>query len=340
MSATSREIEREVEVSRAEVRNTLDALRERVSIGTIVDETAHYLRDNGGGATIARLGEQIRANPLPLALVGVGLAWLMSGRGQPNFAHTRNGRGYENDFDPDSPRYAYRTHGAAGALYGESDGDESHTGEASLFPDLADMRDGATTAAAGVSDSVSSAGEAIGSAARRAANGMHAVGDATARAIGGAGRASTRAYEGATDYAGDAYEGAAGYASGAYGGASRYARGAYRGTRQTLVDVLEREPLVIGALGVAVGAAIGAMLPRTEIEDRYMGDASRRVKDDARDIAGKGLARGRVVVEEAVEAAREEAQAQGLMPEQLVEKAQSVVTAAEEGAREELPKQS
>lgn len=40
------------------------------------------------------------------------------------------------------------------------------------------------------------------------------------------------------------------------------------------VDLFDDQPLIAGGLALAVGAAIGAALPRTRIEDRYMGGES------------------------------------------------------------------
>ena len=41
--------------------------------------------------------------------------------------------------------------------------------------------------------------------------------------------------------------------------------------RQSVQDMFQREPLVMAALGLAVGTAIGAMLPSTAIEDEQFG---------------------------------------------------------------------
>jgi ElaB/YqjD/DUF883 family membrane-anchored ribosome-binding protein len=43
--------------------------------------------------------------------------------------------------------------------------------------------------------------------------------------------------------------------------------------REGFNTLLEEQPIILGALGLAVGAAIGAMLPSTEQEDRLLGPA-------------------------------------------------------------------
>jgi len=98
--------------------------------------------------------------------------------------------------------------------------------------------------------------------------------------------------------------------AGAYDGASLLGERA----RRSVSGVLETEPLVLGALGLAVGAAIGAMLPASEAEDRLLGEQSDRVRDEARTFAREKYEQGRTVVKEAYRTARTEAEAQGLAP--------------------------
>jgi len=95
MNQSARDIEREVEASRASVEETVEALKDKMSIGQIVDEASRFLGPNGGSEVLTSLGAQVRANPLPLALVGIGLAWLMSGRG-PGTGGTAGGQ--RNDY--------------------------------------------------------------------------------------------------------------------------------------------------------------------------------------------------------------------------------------------------
>jgi len=54
--------------------------------------------------------------------------------------------------------------------------------------------------------------------------------------------------------------------------------------------LLNEQPLVLAGMGLAVGAAIGAALPETEMEDRLMGEASDELKNRARDVAKEAKA--------------------------------------------------
>lgn len=45
-------------------------------------------------------------------------------------------------------------------------------------------------------------------------------------------------------------------------------------------NMLEDNPVALGALGIAAGALLGAILPSTESEDRWMGDMRDRVAED------------------------------------------------------------
>ncbi|WP_342738967.1 hypothetical protein [Bradyrhizobium sp. B117] len=50
--------------------------------------------------------------------------------------------------------------------------------------------------------------------------------------------------------------------------------------QSSLGDLMERQPLVIGAIGLAVGAALAGAFRTTQIEDDYIGAVSDEVKDD------------------------------------------------------------
>lgn len=71
------------------------------------------------------------------------------------------------------------------------------------------------------------------------------------------------------------------------GHAGQRMRAQSRRMRDGFSHMLEDQPLLLGAMGIALGAALGAALPRSEAEDRLLGEASdaaaRSVKDRASD---------------------------------------------------------
>jgi hypothetical protein len=57
---------------------------------------------------------------------------------------------------------------------------------------------------------------------------------------------------------------------------------AYASTRERATDTLGQAPLLALAGGIAAGALIAALLPRTDAEARLVRPTARRVKDSAR----------------------------------------------------------
>ncbi|HEX2138490.1 MAG TPA: DUF3618 domain-containing protein, partial [Woeseiaceae bacterium] len=70
-------LEHEAEQTRAQLSATLDELRHSMSPGQIVDQFFDYAKDSGGADFFRNLGQQMKANPLPVTLIGAGIAWLM-----------------------------------------------------------------------------------------------------------------------------------------------------------------------------------------------------------------------------------------------------------------------
>ena len=75
-----REIEEQIERERAELAGTLNTLQDRYSVEGVMTQVSEHLRTNG--SEIARnVSETVKQNPLGVALVGAGIAWLMFGKG-------------------------------------------------------------------------------------------------------------------------------------------------------------------------------------------------------------------------------------------------------------------
>lgn len=76
----SAEAEARVEASRHEMDRTMETIRERMTPGQLFDETTR-LMGGAGAQIVSRLTEQAKENPLPMAVAGFGLAWLMASQG-------------------------------------------------------------------------------------------------------------------------------------------------------------------------------------------------------------------------------------------------------------------
>ncbi|MET4273812.1 MULTISPECIES: hypothetical protein [unclassified Bradyrhizobium] len=56
--------------------------------------------------------------------------------------------------------------------------------------------------------------------------------------------------------------------------------------KSTLSDVLEKQPLVLGVVGLAIGAAVAGAFRTTDIENEYVGETSDAVKADLNSRVG------------------------------------------------------
>ena len=74
------QLERETEQARAHVAGTLDELRALMTPGHVMDHLADRMNAGAPAAFARNLRDQTVNNPLPVALIGTGLAWLMLGR--------------------------------------------------------------------------------------------------------------------------------------------------------------------------------------------------------------------------------------------------------------------
>jgi len=233
MTKTSAELEREVEDARGRIDQTVEALKDKMQPKEMFDEATKMM----GGASnkvLTTAVEQLRENPIPIALIGLGVAWLAISQTK---RHATGGSGYQ----------------AAGyyPTYEGYDEDEGLRAKVKAKAEAAKAK----------------LAETAERAKARLADAQHQAADGVASARGKAG-----------DYAHKAQEKAGQYAHLAQEKAGEYSRVA----RQRFDETLESEPLVIGAIGLAVGAAIGAALPSTPIERRYIGPARAKVADRAK----------------------------------------------------------
>jgi hypothetical protein len=76
--------------------------------------------------------------------------------------------------------------------------------------------------------------------------------------------------------------------------------------REGFNSLLEEQPLILGALGIALGAAIGAVLPSTEQEDRLVGEMRDKAMEKAKQLGGEAYERGREAARQGIDSMTED----------------------------------
>lgn len=274
MTRSSAEIEREVEDARGRVDRTVEALKDKMQPKELFDEATRIMGGTSNKVLTTAV-EQLRENPIPIALIGLGVAWLAISQTRRSSAASS---GYPEGYYPTYEGY-----------------DEEETLRAKV-------RAKADAAKAKLADTAEKAKARLADAQTQAGDGI-----ATAR-----GKVSEYAHL-AQDKAGE------------YG----------RVARQRFDETLDHEPLVIGAIGLAVGAAIGAALPATPVERRYFGpargkalDAAKTQLDQVKDVAQRAYGQVKEELHRQTGPAGEGAT--------LAEKAQAVAEAGARTVREDL----
>ncbi len=275
-------IRAEISDTRDRMSTTLDAIGERLNphhvkeqVTEQVKESIDQVKDSIRGATIGRVEDMahqaadrmsetkrgvvdmVRDNPIPAAMVGIGLGWMMlnGGSSDSNDVTQRyasadrslrnrsmqqgSGRGYGGNSYGDS--YAG---GSGGSGYGDSYGSRGQGGSGSGSSDT------------GMADSIRDKASDIGGSVKNAA------GDMTDSVKGAAGDLADRAQ----DVAGSV------------------AQGTRVGARK-VEDAFYENPLLTGAVTLALGLAAGLAAPRTHTEVQLMGDARDQFGDRMRHVA-------------------------------------------------------
>ena len=82
-------------------------------------------------------------------------------------------------------------------------------------------------------------------------------------------------------------------------------------------DVIRRNPLLFGGLGLTVGMLIASALPKSDIEKDLMGGASADVRKRANALASKQFENVKGIASEAIADIADHASREGLMPADL-----------------------
>ncbi len=329
------EIRSDIEQTRSQMSTTIDAITERLSPDHLKDqvkeqvaESVQDVKDTVREATIGKAEDMVRSagetvsdarytvmetikqNPIPAALAGLGLGWLwMNRRSAPSRDYPRSGgraRYYDYDADAGSGgrayvgsdaryggrRYAEDARAGGRADYGARDYGYQGRSTVDRMSDTAgsmagQARDTAGNLASQAADTVSSiAGQAQDTVSNVASQAQDTVSNVASQA---------------QDTAGELY------------GQAQY-------QAQRLEDRFERmlheSPLAVGAISIALGAAVGLAVPQTRKEDELMGEARDQLIDKAQSVASDTMDKVQQVAgqvtEQATTTAKQAAQQQGL----------------------------
>jgi hypothetical protein len=199
---------------------------------------------------VAKLIDQAKANPMPFAVMGLGLAWLAS---NSNEKDARRRSSEPRSFASDRPGLLDKAQDAASGAIGS------------------------------VTDAVQGAAEHAGTTMSDTAT---AISDTASRSMG-----ETRdrvATIGAN--------------------AAQTAQDFSRRSRDAASDLFDREPLLVGVLGLFVGLALGAGAPatETETEKKALAPLASKVAGAAKEIAQDGLEQLSGAAEAAYSSAKDE----------------------------------
>ena len=336
------EIEREIEVERAQLASSLDQLTDRFSVDNMVRTVSDQVTEHGGEVA-TNLMRTVKANPAAAVLAGVGIAWLMASTNKAQQREVSPRRTYQ--VTPEGGPYVqsdYRKseYGRTPHTASSGDGFGSDSGDDDVTPAPAYPRSGGATArgfadtypAGDLTSRVSAAdagtradGRSASDRSRdaggkgddegfleRAQHRAEGIWDQAVRAVrGGAAGIGARA----ADLRDSIMEGTEGMDDQGQGRVAEARARAYaaqaraedmsRRGRAQAAGFFYEQPLVTGALAVAVGAAVGAMLPRTQREDEAFGAYRDSLFDEAENVFHQERARAEAAATAALREAKQ-----------------------------------
>ena len=299
------QIRENIEETRAEMSETIDAIQEKLSFSNISEQVKAEVSDYVGETiqtakntvyeAVVEKGEFImnyadkrineiadtevvktaKRNPLALALIGLGLGMIYFSGGKKR-TKNRYANNYDYDDDIDERNYGRRY---------------STKSNRSKFDAVQNK---VSSAASGVGDTVSNAAGAVSDTVSNAVGTVSDTVSSTAGAVSGT----------VSDVASQAYKQAGKIGSKA------------EDLAETVYDqydyYMEENPLAVGAVAMALGAAVGLAFPSTSVENRYMGvtrdNLLNKAEETARDAVGSAVGKVQEVAAQIKETVKEEVQ--------------------------------
>ncbi|WP_018238349.1 DUF3618 domain-containing protein [Ensifer sp. BR816] len=298
------ELQREIEADRQRIEEKLHAIQERMSPGQLMDEVLDYAKTSGGAEYLSNLGVALKANPIPVALMGVSLAWLLANPGSraPRFT------------GPGDAADEYPLATVTGAVKRTGPVEEGFGERYSHFADESGNRFRAMTDIAGrrAGHFVDQGGKIYRGFADAAGKQIENIQDETGALFDEASGWASRTWRQVSDSATRMSDSIAETGKSLAGNVQSAGRSLEdQGARLNamILQHFRDQPLVGGALAFAVGAAIGAALPHTEAEDEAIGETAdelrSKLSDKATAAVGEAIGTAQEMLDKAGNAALE-----------------------------------
>lgn len=275
------EIESDISRTRSHLDETLHELEQRLSPQQWMNGTVEYFRQGGANAAMANLSNTVRHHPVPVMLTGVGLGWLIlsqrkSRRGspEPDDDHSAFPVASTTSHVPPSEQIT-ATPRSAGA-------------EASTAGITSTGTDPATVGASATS---SPATPNVGRESNQGGNSKLDAAKSRAQQMAGNARSSTQQLTGNVKGRAQTMMSNVREKSGHMKGAGQSTRNMSRNVSQKAQGACEQtthfiqdHPLVAGAMGIALGAALGSLVPTTRVENERLGGFRDKAVDRANEV--------------------------------------------------------
>lgn len=261
MTNETDKIEAEINRSRHALNDTIEALGGKLTPGQIVDEVMGLLKGQAGQLT-ANLGRQVRDNPLPLILIA-GAALLFMSKSNHGQAHSSFAA---EDHETETQFIALE----AARLSVKRDSEEDESAWSHRLHEV-------EAKALGLKQD---AGEAIDAFKQRVKD----AGDTLGKTAAGIRDRISTGYASATKAVGDGASAASHFVS----SQAHNAKQAAGNLNHEAQDLYADNPLAAGAVGVAVGALIGALTPLSSVERDNLAGVADLAKDKGGNLAEQG----------------------------------------------------
>jgi len=315
---SSREIRSEIDRTRSDMDETFAALDAKLTPKEIGLELWSLFK--GGSTTGAsKLWRVAREHPMPAAVVGLGLGWLMVESSRKSDAYDGRDRGDYRGYGASAYRQGYAGTGSYSGYAYDADEDSGL---------LSTAKDKVQDVAGSAKEALSSAGDKVSDLAGQAKDQVSDLGHQVAD------KASTLSHQ-VADKASNLGHQVSDKAS----DLRRQAKTQVRRARVGFWQTMEENPLMVGAATLALGVIVGLMLPSTDREDELMGETRDHLLDQVKETGQQVLDKSKHVAEAVADKVKVEARNQGLTPEGVADKVKSVAKEATNTAKEEAQRQ-